>query len=488
MTDKPDDKGKGPLEDLLTESDGKKPPGDEPPAKKPDQPTETKSDLPEPPAKDAPSPRPEAPPPPSPPPPPPPRDTLAAKPGAPPLPQREDRPSAAEAKPPLPMRDRPAEPSPPPLPQREPESERLEAPPTKPKEEKRPSPPPKGLPVLITAPAHLVLLVVSWFVLLVGIWSNWPNVGTWLAIALTVAPAVAIIPALVLWQATSWTFKTGLSCLMAVLITLTLWAAPLDWWKGDQRFHLLGYPGSDIILILMAGLVLTTILLWWGVFRRFKIVAAVLTVISLYAVYPLVYALAQGETLVTIFEKSAWVTSQLPWWIDPMYILFEVVFPLGLIAALLFYFIRLFGPRRAGVYLWTFLVLAAASATGFAAMNTLQRQGKVLPHLLSQRGVARHLKIPSLTGGVLAAKRLSAEMLADFSFVTGLTRSAGGAAESVDRKIRDDAKARQMRLQQLEDMKRRQMMELKKLDAQIKAIKGQESPGAKTKPPGTGSR
>jgi hypothetical protein len=296
---------------------------------------------------------------------------------------------------------------------------------------------------------------------------------------------VVLVPAIVLWRSTSWTFKTGLSCLMATLIGLALWAAPLNWWKDQgQLFNLLGYPASVIILILLLVLAVVCIVLWWGLFRRSKIAAAVLTVITLYGLYPLVYALGQELTLTQVFDDSVWLLIKVPWWIDPLYVLFEVVFPLAMILALLTYFIRLFGTRKAQVYLWTFLILAAASATGFAFLNTVPRQDRNLPHLLMQTEVSEYLRIPSLDNRVQAVKRGVADMTSGFFFVRGLQRSAGDAVERLDQSLKDAETRRKSRMMAIDkqlkqiDLQKQRLLDLKKR-LQQEGTGGQSSGGAR---------
>ncbi len=517
MTDKPDDKDtdkpdeKLSLDDLIAEAEGKKPektvsekPAPEKPA--PDKPAAPTP--PPPPVKDAGPPEPPTAKPADTAPATPPKSEVQpppkseAKPEVPPLPPRQEAPPAKPAPPPpLPSQPeappvRPAAPPPkdvkvtppgpkPPLPKRDETAGPIGPPPRaeKPEEAK---PAPAKLPAVATGPLHLVLLAASWFVMLAGIWSNWALVGNpWLKIGLVLAPAVALIPSIVLWRNTSWTFKTGLSCLMATLIGLTLWAAPLGWWKDPGRvFNLLDYPGTVFILVILLVLSVVCIALWWGLFKRYKIVAAVLTVITLYSLYPLVYALGQEQTLSHVFNDSVWLLIKVPWWIDPLYLLFEVVLPLAMLVALVTYFIRLFGTRKAQVFLWTFLILAAASATGFAFLNTVPRQGKVLPHLLSHTTVAQHLRIPSLDDRVQAVKRQVADMTAGFFFVRGLDRLGGDAVQKLDQNLRDAAARRKRQLMDIDkklkqmDLQKKRLLDMKKR-LQQEGAGGQSSSGAR---------
>jgi hypothetical protein len=547
MTDKPDDKDLDKpkdelsLDDLIAEAQGKKPekPGEDKTAPdKPTAPTPTPADKPAPPSpppvkdetppkppaadkpKDAGPPKPPAvdkpkgdgPPPPPPPPPPPkmegPPPKTEAKPEAPSLPKREETPPAKPTPPPklddkppvqpspLPKREEtppisPAGPPPPPPPEQKPplpkREEAAEPIGPTPRAEKKAEPTParEKLPAIVSGPAHLVLLAAAWFLMVVGLWSNWTLVSNpWLKIGLVVAPAVALVASILLWRSTAWTFKTGLSCLMAVLIGLALWAAPLEWWKDpNQVFNLLGYQASIIILIMLLALAVATLVLWWRVFKRFKIVAAVLTVISLYALYPLVYALGQEMTLTQVFGQSAWMLDWVPWWIDPLYVLFEVVFPLALVLALVTYFIRLFQSRKAQVYLWTFLIFAAASATGFAFLNTVPRQGKVLPHLLSHSSVSQHLKIPSLDDQHQAVKRQVADMTSGFFFVRGLDRTAGDAVRKLDQTMKDAAARRKRELMDINKRIQQIEQQKKRLEDRKKSL---QQEGTGVRPPGGG--
>ena len=346
---------------------------------------------------------------------------------------------------------------------------------------------------IVFAPLKVIIILASWALMAGALYSNWNAVQSqWLQVGFIVAPAISLLATILLWKRTSLLFKAGLAALLASLLLLLIWVLP-----DGKTFHLVdkGVSAAWIMQGYFLGLLFCTAVLGSRIPFMLKPLAALVMLFVLYSAYPLVYGFFTNTSLAALYQGAP-LTKSFPFWLQPLYILFEIAVPLGVVLALILFFGNLVKPGKAQVYLWVLLVMLAGATAGFAGLNTFtQKDGQPVPHLLASPQIRSMLYAHAMAKGpapkpvVKPVKPATPPKPATKPVVTKPKPAPPAPKPAVKPAPKPAAKPSATEIKKLKDNISKQSKTIEQLKAQIQKLQKMVADMAakKKKPRGTGA-